>query len=325
MNLSPSVSATAATSNGAKPAAAGNAEADAASTFDNILALETIAAASPTLDVTGLEDMVVQEDGEGDEGEDGIEDLLGFLTSLMNATMPASALPAVHANAGAANDASVEALGSALQGYAGNAEAADPAALTAGAAGENGTDAGDGKLPVAPGLAGAFMDATSANTEADGVDAAAPARGADWLQPAARQAVAEPHRIATPVRDPRWAEEFGTRIALMVRGGESTAALQLSPVELGPMDVSVTVRDSQASIHFGAAQAETRALIEASIPRLREMLAAQGFHLMDASVSQGFSRQAQPDPQVTQTSGTEAEGDESVRQVQSLGLLDLYA
>ena len=51
----------------------------------------------------------------------------------------------------------------------------------------------------------------------------------------------------------------------------------------------------QASIHFGAAQAETRALIEASLPKLREMLAAQGFQLLDASVSQGFSRQS-PDP-----------------------------
>ena len=40
--------------------------------------------------------------------------------------------------------------------------------------------------------------------------------------------------IATHVRDPRWAEEFGTRIALMVRGGESSASLQLSPVDLGP-------------------------------------------------------------------------------------------
>ena len=55
------------------------------------------------------------------------------------------------------------------------------------------------------------------------------------------------------------------------------------------------IRDSQASIHFGAAQAETRALIEASIPRLREMLAAQGFQLADASVSQGFARQPRGD------------------------------
>ena len=118
-------------------------------------------------------------------------------------------------------------------------------------------------------------------------------RAAEWVA-GPRHAPAGPERsgIATHVRDPRWAEEFGTRIALMVRGGESSASLQLSPVELGPMDVSVTIRDSQASIHFGAAQAETRALIEASIPRLREMLAAQGFQLADASVSQGFSRQS---------------------------------
>ena len=33
----------------------------------------------------------------------------------------------------------------------------------------------------------------------------------------------------------------------MVRGGESSASLQLTPVDLGPMDVNVTVRDGQAS------------------------------------------------------------------------------
>jgi flagellar hook-length control protein FliK len=128
------------------------------------------------------------------------------------------------------------------------------------------------------------------------------------------------------MRDPRWAEEFGTRVAMMVRGGESQASLQLSPAELGPMDVSVTVKDSQASIHFGAAQAETRALIEASIPRLREMLAAQGFNLMDASVSQGFSREAQQG-QATAAAGASAdpEADVSVSRVTPAGLLDLYA
>ena len=42
-------------------------------------------------------------------------------------------------------------------------------------------------------------------------------------------------------------------------------------------------------VGFGAAQADTRALIEASLPRLRELLASQGFNLMDASVSSGFS------------------------------------
>ena len=97
--------------------------------------------------------------------------------------------------------------------------------------------------------------------------------------------------LTTHVRDPRWADELGNRLASMVRTGESSASLQMTPVDLGPLEVNVTVRDNQATVHFGAANAETRALLEASIPRLREMLAAQGFQLMDSSVSQGFARQ----------------------------------
>ena len=97
--------------------------------------------------------------------------------------------------------------------------------------------------------------------------------------------------LTTHVRDPRWADELGNRLASMVRTGESSASLQLTPVDLGPLEVNVAVRDNQATVHFGAANAETRALLEASIPRLREMLASQGFQLMDSSVSHGFARQ----------------------------------
>ena len=68
-----------------------------------------------------------------------------------------------------------------------------------------------------------------------------------------------------------------TGSASMVRTGESSASLQLTPVDLGPLEVNVAVRDNQATVHFGAANAETRALLEASMPRLREMLAPQGF------------------------------------------------
>jgi flagellar hook-length control protein FliK len=143
-------------------------------------------------------------------------------------------------------------------------------------------------LQVAVEVAAAEVISTNAEGTRPVDDLAGVTRAAEWTQPTRHVTTgAERHAIATHVRDPRWAEEFGTRIALLVRGGESSASLQLSPVELGPLDVSVTVRDSQASIHFGAAQAETRALIEATIPRLREMLETQGFQLANASVSTG--------------------------------------
>jgi flagellar hook-length control protein FliK len=180
----------------------------------------------------------------------------------------------------------------------------------------------------------AALDPTASKADGSAVDAATTqdatagiARAAEWLSHGPRHIVGAAHdSIPTPVHSPRWAEDFSTRVALMVRGGESSASLQLTPVDLGPVEISVTVRDSQASIHFGAAQADTRALIEASIPRLREMLAAQGFNLMDASVSQGFSRQARPDapPPI----GPGGDPDTEVREVTRMtanGLLDLYA
>ena len=99
-----------------------------------------------------------------------------------------------------------------------------------------------------------------------------------------------------------------------------------APVDLGPVEVNVTVKDSQLTVHFGASQAETRALLEASLPKLREMLAAQGFQLTDSSVSSGFARSQREDASPSRGSAGEAETSTTeARTVRSLGLLDLYA
>jgi flagellar hook-length control protein FliK len=131
--------------------------------------------------------------------------------------------------------------------------------------------------------------------------------------------------LSTHVRDPRWADDLGARLASMVRTGESSASLQLSPVDLGPLEVQVAVRDNQATVHFGAANAETRALLEASIPRLREMLAAQGFQLMDSSVSQGFARSARHESAGTPRVSEVGESPTVAVTTHVSGLLDLYA
>ncbi len=180
---------------------------------------------------------------------------------------------------------------------------------------------------VDPAAANETLDAATSDATTAQDATAEIARAAEWLSHGPRHvAGAARDSIPTSVHSPRWAEDFGARVSLMVRGGESSASLQLSPVDLGPVEVNVTVRDSQASIHFGAAQAETRALLEASIPRLREMLAAQGFNLLDASVSQGFARQARPDAPRAIGQGAEADGEvREVTRITANGLLDLYA
>jgi flagellar hook-length control protein FliK len=328
------------------PAASGNCAKAGATTaapqaidssaapFDSVLALETLAAeanAAP-LDLAaagqegGLEelqdDLLPDDDADADEGDDVALGPLALLGMLVNAAVVPQATAAKPGDdAGAIDDV-----------------------LSGG--GDSAGDGAQGGLPVPsqPGSAGSSFDAGAADKLLAGIASAdaprtadtssdatqsndAVNRAAEWMTHGVRHAAATEHApLTTHVRDPRWAEEFGTRIALMVRGGESSASLQLTPVDLGPMEVSITVRDGQASVHFGAAQAETRQLIEASIPRLREMLAAQGFNLMDASVSQGFSRQARPDaPRPTQRESEPAAEPRATTHLESTRLLDTYA
>jgi len=289
--------------------------------FDAILALETLAATCAALDPGAMDGECIDgltEQGTSDDADpDDDQGPLAFLVNLFNLN------PHQPVTAEDGDDAVGDALGgtakqgkgdaalvqAAMANALANAGAADPNALA-------GADA------IATDDNSARTDKSNASDATAGM-----ARAAEMLNPGARPAAgAARDTIATPVHSPRWAEEFGARVALMVRGGESTASLQLAPADLGPVDVSVIVKDSQATIHFGAAQAETRALLEASIPRLREMLAAQGFNLMDASVSQGFTRQSRPDtPSAVRFDG---EADAEVAATTRLtvnGLLDTYA
>ena len=323
------------------PVAPGTPET-AASPFDVILSLESLAANCVPRDPGAIEGGALEALGEGvgtegddvDETDGEAEGPLAFLVSLLNmATVPAEPPPPA------------EMQTQAPLSVAGGGGGADGAIVEgSGGQGKHSATAPDaGELPqtaqIADAKAAAQLLAADATVDA-APDANAPpdakqsmdsqtanlARAAEMLAQAPRHAVAVRDTIATPTHNPRWADDFSARVAMMVRGGESTASLQLTPLDLGPVDISVSVRDSQATIHFGAAQADTRALLEASIPRLREMLAAQGFNLMDASVSQGFARQARPDAPPTSRLDAAPEAEAQITtHVTAIGLLDTYA
>lgn len=310
------------TANTAAPAASETP----ASPFDAILSLEALAATCAALDSTplgggalegggleGLDDSSGTDTDDGDDDEQG--DALAFLVNLLNVSAPATA------SGGDGGDAVIDgSVNGQAQGSADSAAGALP--LPGTDDGGSTTDAAAGKLRLADVAAAATQDSQTSPDPTANL-----ARAAEMLAQGPRHSAAVRDQIATPVQSPRWADDLGTRVAMMVRGAESTASLQLTPIDLGPVEVSVTVRDSQATIHFGAAQAETRALLEASIPKLREMLAAQGFNLMDASVSQGFSRQSRPDvPGISRGTGSEPEPEvREAARVTALGLLDTYA
>ena len=137
-----------------------------------------------------------------------------------------------------------------------------------------------------------------------------------------------PRELRAPVGSPAWADELGERLTWMAHRGVDSAALRLSPEHLGPLEIRISVQDGQASVWFGAANADTRAALEQSLPRLREMLAAQGLVLADANVSR------EPPREHARTPGTaaahapiEANAESSTPVIArvAIGLLDTYA
>jgi flagellar hook-length control protein FliK len=115
-----------------------------------------------------------------------------------------------------------------------------------------------------------------------------------------------------------------------------TAEIRLTPAELGPLRVQISVDDGQANVAFQAHSAVTREAIEQALPRLREMLAESGLSLGQADVGeQGVAgRESDGDTASDGTSDTQNESPEEhagnlegERQetVISNGLVDTFA
>ncbi|MDF1583763.1 MAG: flagellar hook-length control protein FliK [Methyloprofundus sp.] len=105
--------------------------------------------------------------------------------------------------------------------------------------------------------------------------------------------------MTRPFNHPEWQQEFNERIIWMHTKSIPSAQLRLNPQSLGPISIQINVdKDQQASIVFNAHNAGVREAIEASIPKLREMLNAQQVNLAEVNVSQqqqqgqGSARQA---------------------------------
>ena len=80
--------------------------------------------------------------------------------------------------------------------------------------------------------------------------------------------------------------QLGAHIAMMAQRNLQNATIQLDPVELGPIQIrlSMTGQD-QLQIQFQAHHAQTRDSLEQHLPRLRETLTENGFANVDVDVS----------------------------------------
>lgn len=126
--------------------------------------------------------------------------------------------------------------------------------------------------------------------------AQATAMGAASAHPTAapaRHAAAESTlQVPTPMRDAAWPADFSQKVVWMARQELQSAQITLNPPQMGPIEISLDIRNDQASATFVSANPEVREAIESALPRLREMLAGAGIDLGQTHVSQESFRQA---------------------------------
>jgi flagellar hook-length control protein FliK len=179
----------------------------------------------------------------------------------------------------------------------------------------------DGAAPAETTSAATVTPDAAANATLAALHAGSLEHAAPSLEPVSQ------HELTAPVGTAAWNDELGSHLTLMAQQGNQAASLQVSPPDLGPIDVRIAVHDGQASVWFAAVHPDTRDALQQALPRLRELFAAQGMALADAGVFREPPRQ-QPQSLATTSStlaaAQEASAGAPVTRTR-IGLVDTYA
>ena len=186
--------------------------------------------------------------------------------------------------------------------------------------------------PLKDALAAPVFETASSRTEPP-VAFSIAAQAAEMGGSTPTRGVPEPSAsVQTRVGERAWDQAVGEKLVWMVNQKHQVAQLHLNPPELGPLKISISLDQNQASAQFFSAHASVREALETAMPRLREMLADSGITLGNASVGTEAFReptQQQPRAHVTQSdafaadSGTVSSAERLLRPM--LGLVDTFA
>jgi len=89
-----------------------------------------------------------------------------------------------------------------------------------------------------------------------------------------------------------FSSDLGDRVLWMASNNRQVAELRVDPPQLGPVEVRLSINGEQASLSLVSANAGVREALQASIPRLQDMIQSIGLELGSVSVgSESFSRQ----------------------------------
>jgi flagellar hook-length control protein FliK len=93
-------------------------------------------------------------------------------------------------------------------------------------------------------------------------------------------------RVHAPVDSTDFPQGVADRVSFAVDNDWSSAKLQVTPPQLGPIDLQIAVQGDHAQVMMSTHSAVTREALESSLPKLKEMLGSQGFTQVSVDISQ---------------------------------------
>jgi flagellar hook-length control protein FliK len=121
------------------------------------------------------------------------------------------------------------------------------------------------------------------------------------------------------------------RVSWMVDNNLNGAKLQVNPPQLGPIELQIAVQGDHAQVWMSTHSAVTRDALESSVPKLREMLGAQGFGDVRVDISQrsfqersAYAPPYERVPPVDRAAPSAAAAPNATGRI-SLGAVDAYA
>jgi flagellar hook-length control protein FliK len=121
------------------------------------------------------------------------------------------------------------------------------------------------------------------------------AHAATALDGSSAQSAASPlahHGGSVDTTAARWHDALASRVQWLVDHDVGEARIKLNPPELGALDVKISLLADKTFVQLTAHNSAARDELSQSLPRLRELLSANGLELGGATVSGGHDGRA---------------------------------
>jgi flagellar hook-length control protein FliK len=90
--------------------------------------------------------------------------------------------------------------------------------------------------------------------------------------------------VAAPIGSREFGAELGNRVVWMATNHHQVAELRIDPPQLGPVELRLSIAHDQASLSIASPHAAVRDAIQASLPRLQDLLQGLGINLGEVTV-----------------------------------------